>query len=114
VVDLADSDAAFRDRVRREGILWIASGSAPRCASKALLRHLQQVAERQGQSTAKLGGTARKRGDPIFMAPNGVFWNRSFGRLGAAPSQEIDDMCDAVGVDCIVTGHTPHAGFGND
>jgi predicted nucleotidyltransferase len=28
VVDLAETDAAFRDRVRREGILWIASGSA--------------------------------------------------------------------------------------
>ena len=28
VVDLAETDTAFRDRVRREGILWIASGSA--------------------------------------------------------------------------------------
>ena len=27
VVDLAETDAAFRDRVRREGIRWIASGS---------------------------------------------------------------------------------------
>lgn len=27
VVDLAETDDAFRDRVRREGILWIASGS---------------------------------------------------------------------------------------
>ena len=29
VVDLAETDAAFRDRVRREGIQWIASGNAP-------------------------------------------------------------------------------------
>jgi len=28
VVDLAETDAAFRDRVRREGIRWIGSGSA--------------------------------------------------------------------------------------
>jgi len=28
VVDLAETDLAFRERVRREGILWIASGSA--------------------------------------------------------------------------------------
>jgi uncharacterized protein len=28
VVDLAETDAAFRDRVHREGIRWIASGSA--------------------------------------------------------------------------------------
>ena len=28
VVDLAETDAAFRDRVRREGIRWIVSGSA--------------------------------------------------------------------------------------
>ena len=28
VVDLAETDAAFRDRVRREGIQWIASGNA--------------------------------------------------------------------------------------
>ena len=28
VVDLAETDAAFRDRVRHEGIRWIASGSA--------------------------------------------------------------------------------------
>jgi predicted nucleotidyltransferase len=28
VVDLAETDAAFRDGVRREGILWIDSGSA--------------------------------------------------------------------------------------
>jgi predicted nucleotidyltransferase len=28
VVDLADTDAAFRDRVRREGIRWIACSSA--------------------------------------------------------------------------------------
>jgi len=27
-VDLVETDAAFRDRVHREGILWIASGSA--------------------------------------------------------------------------------------
>jgi hypothetical protein len=27
VVDLAETDAAFRDSVRREGILWIDSGS---------------------------------------------------------------------------------------
>ncbi len=28
VVDLAETDAAFRERVRREGIRWIVSGSA--------------------------------------------------------------------------------------
>jgi len=28
IVDLAETDAAFRDQVRREGIRWIASGSA--------------------------------------------------------------------------------------
>jgi len=28
VVDLSDADAEFRERVRREGILWIASASA--------------------------------------------------------------------------------------
>jgi len=28
VVDLADTDAVFRDGVRREGVLWIDSGSA--------------------------------------------------------------------------------------
>ena len=28
VVDLAETDAAFRDRVRHEGILWIGSDSA--------------------------------------------------------------------------------------
>ena len=28
VVDLAETDEAFRDRVRREGILWIGSGNA--------------------------------------------------------------------------------------
>ena len=28
VVDLAETDTAFRDRVRREGIRWIVSGSA--------------------------------------------------------------------------------------
>jgi hypothetical protein len=27
VVDLAETDAAFRDSVRREGIVWIDSGS---------------------------------------------------------------------------------------
>lgn len=27
VVDLADADAAFRERVRREGVVWIASAS---------------------------------------------------------------------------------------
>jgi hypothetical protein len=28
VVDLAETDADFRERIRREGVLWIASGSA--------------------------------------------------------------------------------------
>jgi calcineurin-like phosphoesterase family protein len=75
---------------------------------KALMRYLRQVTERQEQGTDQLGGTARKWGDPIFMGPNGVFWNRSFGQLWAARLQQIDEMCAAVGVDFIVTGHTPH------
>jgi hypothetical protein len=74
----------------------------------ALVRYLRQVAERQEQGTDQLGGTARKWGHRLFMASDGVFWNRSFGRLCAARPQEIDEMCDAVGVDYIVTGHTPH------
>lgn len=28
VVDLSEADAAFRDRVHREGVVWIASASA--------------------------------------------------------------------------------------
>ena len=28
VVDLAETDSDFRERIRREGVLWIASGSA--------------------------------------------------------------------------------------
>ena len=37
-----------------------------------------------------------------------MFWGRSFRELASASQTQIAALCRKVGVDFIVTGHTPH------
>jgi hypothetical protein len=58
--------------------------------------------------TDKAGGAEAKYGHPLLRAGGSIFWNRSFRKLEGADQKSIDDICDSVDVNFLVTGHTVH------
>jgi len=72
---------------------------------QTLERYLKRVAEHVEASTFSLGGSRAKWGSPGFQR---FFWDRWYRTLDSDEPEEIQDLCRDVGVNYIVTGHTPH------
>lgn len=75
---------------------------------RAFARYQRQVGRALGASTRDAGGAVAKWGDPALGDDDTIFWSRSFARLDAGDEPAAARICRSVGVDCIVTGHTPH------
>ena len=72
---------------------------------EALDNHLRWIDEHMKASTLGLGGSRAKWAHRRLA---GIFWNRTFGELASSGQAQIAALCRKVGVDFIVTGHTPH------
>ena len=70
-----------------------------------LEEHLRWIDEHMKASTVAHGGS-RAKWASLRLAT--IFWGRTFGELASASQAHIDALCARVGVDFIVTGHTPH------
>jgi hypothetical protein len=78
------------------------------CSRRRLGRYLRAVDRHLEVSSLDLGGQAVKFGDPLLADSETPFWSRSFARLTPGDHQKAARICDALGVDLVVTGHTPH------
>ena len=67
--------------------------------------HLRWIDEHLRASTLGLGGSRAKWAHRRLA---GMFWGRSFTELASASQAQIAALCRKVGVEFIVTGHTPH------
>jgi len=72
---------------------------------EALANHLRWIDEHMMASTVGLGGSRAKWAHGRLA---GIFWNRTFSELASASQGQIAALCRNVGVEFIVTGHTPH------
>jgi hypothetical protein len=75
---------------------------------RAFARYQRQVDRARGVSTRDAGGAGAKWGDPVLGDLDTIFWSRSFARLDPDGALAAAAICGSIGVDCIVTGHTPH------
>ncbi len=91
---------------RRKVLFMHADLAEPLRREAALGRFRQEVESALRPTSASLGGTASKYGHPRLTSSASFFWNRSFWRLEDASPAEAARICEAVGVDMIVTGHT--------
>ncbi len=79
-----DLHQTFRDRSRLE-------------------RYLEEMRLRVMCSTKDLGGSRKK-----WTKLADFVWDRSYSTPEPISKHSVDSVCQAVGVDFIVTGHTPH------
>ena len=99
----------FETTVARRKILFTHADLSERLRDcKVLSCYLRRLEKHQEVSTLEAGGTRAKYGHPILGGDGSIFWSRSFRRLDDADQASIDDICNRVGVDVLVTGHTPH------
>jgi hypothetical protein len=80
----ADLHETFRDRRRLES-------------------HLEEMKRWMISASADVGGTRKK-----WMRLAEFVWDRSYSTPEPISKRSVDSLCQAVGVDFIVTGHTPH------
>ncbi len=81
----ADLHETFRDRTRLD-------------------RYLEAMRLRVMRSTWDLGGSRKK-----WAKLAEPMWDRSYSTAESISKSTVDSLCQAVGVDFIVTGHTPHS-----
>ena len=67
--------------------------------------YLQRIDQHRRLPTNEVGGSRAKWGNKSLAA---WFWDRTFEQLEGTSRIRIDAICRKVGVDFIVTGHTPH------
>ena len=71
---------------------------------KRLERYLEEMRLRVMCSTWDLGGSRKK-----WTKLAEFVWDRPYSTPEPISKSSVDCLCQAVGVDFIVTGHTPHS-----
>ncbi len=89
-------------------LLTHADVPAPLRSRRRLGRYLQAVDQHLQVGTLDAGGPAAKFGDPLLTDAQTLFWNRSFSGLDPGDAAQAARICAELGVDLVVTGHTPH------
>lgn len=95
----------YEIEVAGKKILFVHAGIPKVLADRASIdfyieKYIQHIAE----DTAGLGGSFEKYSAPLIMK-DGIFWDRSSRDMHDV---EIQNLISNLGVDYIVTGHTPH------
>lgn len=97
---------AYRTRIAGRDVLFTHADLPSEYREKeALDNHLRWIDEHMKASTMGLGGSRAKWAHRRLA---GIFWNRTFGELDSGSQAQVAALCRNVGVDVIVTGHTPH------
>ena len=100
-------EPSHRTRIAGRTVLFLHGDLPKRLRDKQLLeRDLEWIDQHRKIATEDAGGSRRKWGHERLA---GFFWDRTFKELDGASRAEIDALCRKVGVDFIVTGHTPHS-----
>jgi hypothetical protein len=99
---------AHRARVAGRRVLFT-HGDVPEPLRDAarLEAYLARVRRRLWAAAPDAGGGGRWA-HPDLTAHDSIFWDRSFASLAADPQGAPAAVCRALGVDFVVTGHTPH------
>ena len=98
---------AYRARIARHSVLFLHADLPEKYRDKHVLDdHLRWMEDCMKMSTVAVGG-ARAKWANYRLAE--IVWDRSFSKLDRASQADIDGLCRKVGVDFIVTGHTPHS-----
>jgi len=97
---------AYRTRIAGRGVLFTHADLPAEYRDEAVLdNHLRWIDEHMKASTLGLGGSRAKWAHRRLAD---TFWGRSFRELASASQGQVAALCRKVGVDFIVTGHTPH------
>jgi hypothetical protein len=97
---------AYRTRIAGRGVLFTHADLPAAYRDEAVLDdHLRWIDEHMKASTLGLGGSRAKWAHRRLAD---MFWGRSFRDLASSSQTQIAALCRKVGVDFIVTGHTPH------
>jgi len=97
---------AYRIRIAGRDVLFTHADLPSEYRDKKTLdNHLRWIDEHMKASTLGFGGSRAKWAHRRLA---GIFWNRTFGELASGSQSQIAVLCRNVGVDFIVTGHTPH------
>lgn len=71
---------------------------------QTLDKYIADYTERISMQTELYGGAQNKYGGS-FIHKSGIFWGRDFRKM---PEKEIEQVVSSLGMDFLVTGHTPH------
>ena len=97
---------AYRTRIAGRDVLFTHADLPAEYRDQDVLdNHLRWIDEHLKASTLGLGGSRAKWAHRRLA---GMFWGRSFTELASASQAQIAALCRKVGVEFIVTGHTPH------
>ena len=97
---------AFRTRIAGRGVLFMHADLPGEYRDREVLDdHLRWIDGHMKASTLGLGGSRAKWAHRRLA---GIFWDRTFSELASASQAQIAGLCRKVGVEFIVTGHTPH------
>jgi len=97
---------AYRTRIAGRGVLFMHADLPGEYRDREVLDdHLRWIDGHMKASTLGLGGSRAKWAHRRLAD---MFWGRSFRELASATQAQIAALCRKVGVDFIVTGHTPH------
>ena len=97
---------AYRTRIAGSAVLFTHADLPEKYRDREVLDdHLRWIDEHMKASTLGLGGSRAKWAHKRLAD---TFWGRSFCELASASQIQIAALCRKVGVDFIVTGHTPH------
>ena len=97
---------AYRTRIAGRGVLFMHADLPGEYRDREVLDdHLRWIEEHMKAGTLGLGGSRAKWAHRRLA---GIFWGRTFSELASASQAQIAGLCRKVGVEFIVTGHTPH------
>jgi hypothetical protein len=96
---------AYRTRIAGRDVLFTHADLPGEYRDKEVLDdHLRWIDEHMKAGTLGLGGSRAKWAHRRLAR---MFWDRTFSDLASASQTQIAALCSKVGVDFIVTGHTP-------
>jgi hypothetical protein len=97
---------SHKSRVAGHGVLFMHADLPEKYRDRDVLEsHLRWIDEHMKASTLALGGSRAKWAN-LRLAQ--IFWGRTFADIASAGPRDLAALCRKVGVDFIVTGHTPH------
>jgi hypothetical protein len=95
----------YHEKMNGKRLLFVHAGVPEVIKNRASLdAYLTEFRKYVNQDTDNLGGSFEKYSAPLLVK-NGLFWDRNARRMS---NNAIDALIERLGVDYIITGHTPN------